>query len=139
MQDCKPASTPLPIGLVLLLDNSSPEFDITTYAHSVGQLPYAMQSRPNIAYDINLVSHFMSWPRHSHWSTVKHILRYLQGTNDYGILYKSCNSSKFEGFTNTAPASVPFLVFTHSDWAACKESCRSTRAYMFSLVGGAIS
>lgn len=139
MQDCKPASTPLPAGLVLLLDDPSTEFDITTYAHTVGKLLYATQSRPDIAYAVNLVSRFMFRPRQSHWIAVKHILRYLKGTSDYGILYKRCHSSKFEGYTHTKPAPIPFLGFTDSDWAACKESRRSTGAYLFNIVGGAVS
>lgn len=74
MEDCKPTKTPLPAGLVLLLDDPSPAFDISIYAHSVGQLLYATQSRPDIAYVVNLVSRFMSQPRQTHWTTVKHIL-----------------------------------------------------------------
>ena len=42
------------------------------YASAVGSLMYAMVgSRPDLAFDVGLVSRFMSKPSREHWEAVK--------------------------------------------------------------------
>ena len=58
------------------------------YREAVGCLMYAMVlARPDIAFAVSKVARFTSQPRHSHWTAVKRIFRYLSGTIDMGISY----------------------------------------------------
>jgi hypothetical protein len=49
----------------------------------------------------------MAHPEEAHWQAVTHILRYLKGSLDYGILYSRAESSNVKGFT-AASAPIRF-------------------------------
>jgi hypothetical protein len=63
--------------------------DLTMYQQLIRSLMYLVNTRPNIFYVVNALIKFMSHPRQIHWVTVKHVLRYLQGTVGYGLRYAS--------------------------------------------------
>ena len=59
-----------------------------SYASAVGSLIYAMlYTRPNICYAIGIVSRYQSNPGPKHWNAIKHILKYLNRTNNYMLVY----------------------------------------------------
>jgi hypothetical protein len=62
-------------------------------------------------------------PRHEHWITAKHILRYLHGTLNYGLRYASNNDVQLHGFID-------------SDWAGSVDDINSTSIYMFQFQFG---
>jgi hypothetical protein len=51
----------------------------------VGKLLHLTHTRPDITNSVSVVSHFMSQPHVLHLQVVRHIFRYLSGTNDFGI------------------------------------------------------
>jgi hypothetical protein len=59
-------------------------------------------------------------PRHVHWLTKKHILRYLRDTSKYGLRYASDGDVKLQGYTD-------------SDWAGSAVDQKSTFRCCFSL------
>lgn len=139
MADCKPASVPLPLGTSLADDSGTPSFDQNVYCHTVGQLLYLTNTRPDISYAVNYVSRFMAKPQLAHWQAVQHIVRYVQGTTDQGIFYSRHTSlPPLHGFIKTSTP-LQFAGFSDADWAACKNSRRSTGGYAFILSGGAIT
>lgn len=78
----------------------------------------------------------MAHPIVSHWNVVTHILWYLQGTIDFGIIYSQLASpTTLDGYIKT-PSPIPFQVFTNADWAAYKASRRSIGGYIFTLTRG---
>jgi len=68
----------------------------------------------------------MSKPLESHWNAVKSVLRYLQGTIDYGIIYTNSSNVRLIGFTN-------------SDWDGNRDDHRSITGYAFSIGSGLIT
>ncbi|KAL8095832.1 hypothetical protein AgCh_036989 [Apium graveolens] len=62
----------------------------------------------------------LSEPCKAHFAAAKRILRYLKGTKNYGLLYRSEEDNKLVGFTD-------------SDWAGCVDDRKSTSGYLFSL------
>ena len=56
----------------------------------------------------------------------KRILRYVNGTKGFGILYIASNDFKLVGYTD-------------SDWARSLDDRKSTSKYMFHMGSGAIS
>jgi len=46
--------------------------------------------RPDIAYDVGIISRFMSEPRSSCLLVVKRVMRYIKGTLDYRVLFPKC-------------------------------------------------
>ena len=56
------------------------------YLSAICVLLYLEQcTRPDIAFSINLLARFSCVPTRRHWNGVKHILRYLSGTTDFGL------------------------------------------------------
>ena len=51
------------------------------------------RSRPDIAYDVSLISRYMVYPGVQYWNAVKHNFRYLKGDINLGIQYVNVNSN----------------------------------------------
>jgi len=68
----------------------------------------------------------MSKPHESHWNAAKSLLRYLQGTIDYGIIYTDSSDVRLAGFAD-------------SNWAGNVDDPRSITGYAFSLGSGVIT
>jgi len=77
--------------------------DKTKYRSVIDSLRYLVNTRPDIAYVVGIVSRFMEDPRGSHWSAVKHILRYIAGTVNYGCTYRKqgTTESNLTGFSDS--------------------------------------
>ena len=72
-----------------------------------------------------MVSRYQSNPSIEHWTTVKHILKYLRRMRDYMLVYH-CDEL------------LP-LRYTDSDFQSDRDSHKSTSSFMFTLGSGAIS
>eukprot|EP00253_Pinus_taeda_P001731 PITA_01731 len=74
----------------------------------IRSLMYLVNTRPDICYAVNTLSQFIVEPKRAHWAAAKHVLRYLQGTVDYGLLYTKGKDIRLSGFTdaNWAGSSV---------------------------------
>nr|KYP62723.1 hypothetical protein KK1_017271 [Cajanus cajan] len=81
MHNFKPLPTPMVSSLQLTSDGSTTIFDPSFYRSIVGGLQYITITRPELAYSSNKIYQYMPKP-------VKRILRYLQGTIDYGLYFK---------------------------------------------------
>ena len=54
----------------------------------IGKLQYVVDTRPDIALAVEIVARFSTKPKENHMMAIKRILRYLKGTEDYGLWYK---------------------------------------------------
>jgi len=61
--------------------------DATEYRSMVGSLRYLVHTRPDISFAVGFVGRFMEKPRQEHMAAVKHLIRYIAGTIEYGIIY----------------------------------------------------
>ena len=96
------------------------------YCQLVGSQIYLTITRPDLSYPVSLLSQLMQTPRDVHLDSAKRVLRYVSGTMDYNILYKTATQIQLEGNTN-------------ADWAGYKADRRSTSGFVVSLGSGAIS
>lgn len=97
------------------------------YQSAVGSVMYSMiGTRPDLAYPVGLVSRFMSKPVKEHWSAVKWILRYIQGTLDTRL----CFSNKGE-----------FVVrgYCDSDYGGDRDHSKSVNGIVLTAGGNTIS
>ncbi|XP_059650735.1 uncharacterized protein LOC132296564 [Cornus florida] len=85
-----------------------------------------VKTRPDIMYATSLLSRFMHNPSQIHVAAAKRVLRYIQGTLDFGILYEKNVDAKLFGFC-------------YSDWTECVDDMRSTSGYAFFLGSGVFS
>jgi hypothetical protein len=78
------------------------------YLSAIGVLMYlANSTRPDIAFAVNLLARYNAAPTKRHWTRVKHILRYLNGTRDFGLFYKRGQDSTLIGYTYASYLSDP--------------------------------
>jgi hypothetical protein len=87
---------------------------------------YLVNTQLNICFFANTLSQFQVEPRHEHWIAAKHVLRFIHGTLNYGLIY-------------TASSDIQLHGFTYSDWAGSAEDRRSTSGMCFILGSAMIS
>ena len=81
------ARTPMATNAKLINDPSSEFIDATLYRSMIGCLLYLIASRPDIAFSVGVCFRFQSNPKVSHLNAVKSIIKYVNGTCDYGLFY----------------------------------------------------
>jgi hypothetical protein len=87
MGDCNLVHVPMEPRLKLLKESKNPLVDVTLYRSIVGSLRYLVHTRPDMSFAVGYVSRFMEAPTTEHMSVVKHILRYISGTLNFGCRY----------------------------------------------------
>lgn len=91
MLDCKPVNTPIETNHNLSIMENQVPANKERYQKLVGKLIYLAHTRPNIAYDVSVVSRFMHAPGEEHMNAVHRILRYLKASPGKGIVFwKKC-------------------------------------------------
>ncbi|XP_052208544.1 uncharacterized mitochondrial protein AtMg00810-like [Diospyros lotus] len=113
MQDCKPCSTPVNLG-VFLTDDGELFFYPSLYRTIIGSLQYLTYTIPDIAFMVNKLSQFLSSPKQQHWLACKRLLRYLKGTVGLGLLF------------TPSPDDLSLTVYTDVNHAGCKVTRKST-------------
>ena len=129
MHNSKPVGLPVnPDVKLTACKNPDDVYYQKLYQALVESLLYlSTKTRPDIAFTVRSAAWFCASPTKEHWTVVKRILRYLNGTRQFGLLYKANTSSdEIEGFSD-------------SDWAGDVGDRRSTSGYVFLLGGAAVS
>lgn len=85
-------------------------------------------TRPDLTFAVHYLARFANRPTKEAWTAIKHILRYMQGTLDYGLCYQRTDD-KLLGCT----------AYSDSDWGACVNTSRSTMGFVFMFAGAAVS
>ena len=122
MENCKPRKSPCDEGLDKGPDSSTTLDDPRLYREIVGSLIYAMTAtRPDISYVVTKLSQNMSNPTVQDLGVAKGVLRYLQGTLEYALVFRKSNECvKLQGFCD-------------SDWASSYSDRKSISAYVYKL------
>jgi hypothetical protein len=126
MADCKSCTTPIDLQAKLAADSGPPIQDASQLRSITGALQYLMFTRPDIAYAVQQICLHMHNPREPHPTAMKHILCYLQGTLDYGLLLRCSSCSDL-------------VVYTDVDWAGCPDTRRSMSGYAVFLGDNLVS
>lgn len=130
MTDCKAATTPMEHNLKLLPGTSPASAEeVRRYLSALGSLMYAnLGTRPDLSHAVSYLCRFSAHPDDSHWTAIKHILRYVKGTLNLGLRY-----------TRTEAPQHGLIAYSDSDWGNDLDTSRSTMGYSVHLAGAAIS
>ncbi|KAK2353501.1 putative mitochondrial protein [Trifolium repens] len=129
MLDCNSSVTPADTRAKIEEDTSSDAVDSTMFRQLIGSLRYLCQTRPDISYAVGYVSRFMSKPLKCHLLAAKRILRYINGTIHYGVVFPySKDNGKLE-----------LSGFSDADWCGDKVDRRSTSGYLFKFQNAPVS
>ena len=83
-------------------------------------------TRPDLAFPTSVLRRYLSNPGPDHWVVAKKVMRYLQRTKDYMLVYRRMSD-------------LEVVSYTDSDFRGCPDDMKSTSGYIFMLAGGAIS
>ena len=110
------ASTPEGVLSVPMTVESVPMSarDATKYRAITARLNYFAQDRIDLQFSCKEASRRMSRPCQDDWQMLKRIARYLRGAPRFVQMFE----------WQALPASID--IYTDSDWAGCKSTCRST-------------
>jgi hypothetical protein len=126
MVDYKPVSMPVDTQAKVSAESEPSVADLTHFRSLTGALEYLTFTRRDIAYAVQQICLHMHDQRKPHLTAMKHTLRYLRGTLDYGLLLRHSASSEL-------------TVYTDADWAGCPDTRQSTSGYTVFLSTNLIS
>ena len=108
MSKCSPRVVPIQKGDKFSLmqcpknDVERKDMESTPYASVVGSLMYLQTcTRPDISYAVGMLGKYQSNPGIDHWKATKKVLRYLQGTKNYMLMYKRSNHLEVIGYLDS--------------------------------------
>ena len=120
MQMCKAGDVPIVKGDKLsneqCLKNVLEKDAMKTipYASVVGSLMYTQVcTRPDIAFIVNGLGRYLSNPRHDHWVSATKVMRYLQRTKDFMLVYRRVDN-------------LEVVRYLDSDFNSCSNDRKST-------------
>ncbi|KAL8161205.1 hypothetical protein V2J09_012694 [Rumex salicifolius] len=95
-------------------EDEEPPVDATIYRSIIGSLRYLVNTRPDLAYSVGVVSRYMEAPTTAHMMAVKQILRYVRGTLGMGCVYRKEQGNE------------DLVGYSDSDMAGDKDDRKST-------------
>ncbi|XP_004293245.1 PREDICTED: uncharacterized mitochondrial protein AtMg00810-like [Fragaria vesca subsp. vesca] len=122
----KPPQFPVEQNLVLTQGDGDLLKDASQYRRMVGRLIYLTITRPDLVYDVHILSQFMGKPRQPHLDAAYKVLRSVKQTSGQGILLPSTGQLELKAYCD-------------ADWARCKDTMRSTTGYCIFLGNAPIS
>ncbi|KAF5457856.1 hypothetical protein F2P56_021933 [Juglans regia] len=112
----RPAYFPMEQHLKLNDIDGALVVDPASYRRLVGRLIYLTISHPDIAYTVNLLSHFMHAPREPHQQTAFRLLQYLKTIPSYGLFFSSTYSFQLSAYCDSNWASCPMTQWSTTDF-----------------------
>ncbi|MBW0518842.1 hypothetical protein O181_058557 [Austropuccinia psidii MF-1] len=129
MTSANPIKTPSPANIHNVVAQASMPFSNLTMQKAIGMLNYlALHTRPDIMFTTNLLSQFTNRPTAAHWSLVKHLLRYLNGTRFLGL-----------HFTRTEHPESELIGLADADYATYLVTKKSHSGYVIMFLGNLVS
>jgi len=126
MDESRPVTTPMAMKLHKRKPDEEP-CDQTIYQSMIGSLIYTMTAtRPDIAYDIRVLSRYNHHPSKEHMVALKRVFRYLNGTKDWRL-----------PFGGALEGDGALRCYVNSDYAGCPDDYKSTSGLVMTF-GGAV-
>ncbi|XP_050878003.1 uncharacterized mitochondrial protein AtMg00810-like [Lathyrus oleraceus] len=100
--------------------------DQSLYRKMIGSLLYLTASRPDITFVVRVCARYQSEPKMTHITQVKRILKYINGTSEYRMLYSHNENSLL-------------IRYYGADWADSADDRKNTYGGCFFLGNNLIS
>ncbi|MBW0492435.1 hypothetical protein O181_032150 [Austropuccinia psidii MF-1] len=122
MSRCKAVSTPLPphshMGPPTNEDVIKFKQLNVNYQSAIGSINYLSTATcPNLSHAVSTLSQFLENPGIQHWNGFLHVLTYLNGTQEVGLVYTQGCSGGIRAYSNT-------------DWGNCLETQRLVTGFL---------
>lgn len=131
MENCNPVGVPAESHQVLTRNEDENGISISTtdrpYRQLIGSLMYlAVGTRADIAFAVSTLSQFLENPSELHWKAAKRVLRYLAGTCNMGIEYRSSNMANI------------LTAYSDADYGTCSDTRKSISGVILILNNGPV-
>jgi len=97
MDNASHKRTPAATHLKLSKDEKGVVVNQSMYMSMIGSLLYLTASRPDITFAVGVCARYQAEPKMSHLTQVKRILKYINSTSNYEILYSHSENSMLIG------------------------------------------
>lgn len=101
MTECNSFSTPIEQNLNLTSKEGNEFEDATKYRKLVGSIIYLSTTKIDIAFVVRILSRFFQNPYEGNWYIAKIILKYLKGTQDFGLKYSQVDDFSLIGYSTS--------------------------------------
>ncbi|MBW0484254.1 hypothetical protein O181_023969 [Austropuccinia psidii MF-1] len=127
---CKPVITPLEphVHLQPATIEELAKFQslCVNYRSVIGSINYlSTATRPDLSHAVSSLSQFLKNPSINHWNGFLHILRYLKGTQELGLVYTQGDHCGIVGYSN-------------ADWGNFRSMRRLVTGYLAQFCGNLI-
>ena len=135
MSDCNPVSTPCVQGLQFTKKDCQKGLPRQRRGHPSLSVSQSLANfiscwtRPDITFTVNKLCKYMSNPGAVHWQALKHLIRYLKGTQHLGLCYNFAQTADVQSLHG----------YTDSSFADCPDTSKSTIGYVFYYHGAILS
>jgi Reverse transcriptase (RNA-dependent DNA polymerase). len=130
LEDAKTSKIPLDVGYEKSRENDEYFDDDHTYRKFIGKLLYiAVNTRPDIAASVSILSQHNVKPKKTDWNEVKRVIKYLKGTKQLTLKL----GSHADRDNNS------LIGYADADWAQSRTDRKSNSGYVFKFKGGTIS
>jgi hypothetical protein len=101
----------------------------------VGSIMHAtVYTYPDITFVVKKLSQYGADPSAAHMHAAKHLLQYLKGFIDFGIIYSVSASAGIEGIRN-----LTLITYADVSYVSDLDDSKSITGYVIMLNGGAVS
>lgn len=118
LEGVKQMRTPMGSHEKLTKDEEGIPVDSKLFRSMIGSLLYLTASRPDLCFSVGLCARYQANPKETHLKAVKRIIRYVNGTSNYGIWFSKDTNTYLVGFSD-------------ADWAGSSDDRKSTTGGCF--------
>nr|KYP76434.1 Copia protein [Cajanus cajan] len=101
MEDCKNTTTPMNQKEKFSKDDGIDKVEEHQFRSLIGCLMYLTAIRPDIMFDVSMLSRFMHCASEVHLQAANRIVRYIKGTVDYGVKYTHSHNFQLHGYSDS--------------------------------------
>ncbi|MBW0513918.1 hypothetical protein O181_053633 [Austropuccinia psidii MF-1] len=122
LSKCKLVSTPLlpNVHMSPTTEDKIEKFKslAVNYRSAIGRINYlSTATRPDLSQSVSSLSQFLENPGVQHWNAFLHVLRYLKGTQDMGLVYSTDGTGGIKAYSDT-------------NWGNCQQTRRLVTGYL---------
>ncbi|MBW0534400.1 hypothetical protein O181_074115 [Austropuccinia psidii MF-1] len=130
LSQCKSVATPLEPHVYLQPATSEESEKFCSlgvnYRSAIGSINYlSTATRPDLSHAVSSLSQFLENPGINHWNGFLHVLRYLKGTQDLGLVYTKNDHFGIVGYSD-------------ADWGNCRSTRRSVTGFLAQFCGNLV-
>ena len=101
------------------------------YRRAVGKLQWLTYTRPDISFATKELARDLQQPTQQSLRKVKHLLRYLRGTQHYKMILRTTH-------TPQTKEPIDLNIYVDADWAGCPSTRKSTSGFIVTMMGSVV-